>query len=638
MSLNALLRSLFVLLICCTARAADFPIQINSLDDLYGNIGGGSFAFGSDPNVDFHAELAKAPEDNPDQADAYLVVNASIDEGWHLYTITQPPDGPLAGKFKLDESESLELLGPFLTASEFHSELSQAFTGVIEEYHENNATWIVPLKLKPGSDLDSATISGVFNGQVCEGIHGTCVLVQNKKFTASLNPQRDISSLLIAAEPNRAKIAQASQNDGTGPTEYKTIETDQVSSFGMLLIYAFLGGLVLNVMPCVLPVIGLKILSFFEQANKSRAKAFVLNLWYSLGLLSVFIVLAFFSFGLSKLFTFDLFSLIMACVVFAMALSLMDVWEIHMPAFLGSGKSVELMEREGAIGAYFKGMITTLLAIPCSAVFLSPALEWADKQIRAGATENVFIVYTVIGIGMASPYLLIGAFPELLRFLPKPGMWMATFKQVMGFMLLIAVVWILYFIPVELTVSAVALLFALWFALWLIGRLELTATRAEKSRAWFFGVLTLILVVFISFNFKANPNKYTIQNMMLAKLGLNIGKHWQPFTEEKLNQVLAQGKPVMVDFTADWCPSCKFFAATVLHTDEIMKLMDDKSIVSFEADRTKDDMEGTIFLRKLGSDSVPALALFLPENPSQPIMVRGGFYKKTVVDLINDVK
>ena len=633
MSFSALVRSFLILLVCCSVQAAevfDSSGQIGSLDDLYGDIGGGSI-FGSEPSLDFRAELAKAPENNPDNSDAYLVVYATIEPGWHLYTITQPPGGPLTGEFELEKSESLEQIGPFLTASEFHSEPSEVFTGIVEEYHETSATWIAPLKLKPNCDLDSATISGVFNGQICEIIVGSCVQISDKNFTAYFNPQLDVAPLLEAAEPNRSKTSQS------GVAEYKAIETDQVDSFGMALVFAFFGGMILNVMPCVLPVIGLKILSFFDQAGQNRTKAFVLNLWYSLGLLSVFIVLAFFAVGLSKLFTFDLFNLIMICVVFAMALSLMDVWELRLPGFLGSGKSVELMEKEGAIGAFFKGIITTLLAIPCGAPLLSPALNWADTQIRADSTGTVFIVYSVIGIGMASPYLAIGAFPELLRFMPKPGMWMVTFKHVMGFMLLIAVVWILYFIPVELVVSTVALLFALWFACWLIGRLQLTATSSEMARAWFFGILVLILVILGSFNFKGNPNRYTIQNMMMAKLGMNIGKHWQPFTEQRLNQSLAQGQPVLVDFTADWCTSCKLFALAVLHTDEITALIDEKNVVSLEADCTKTDMEGRVFLRKYGSESVPALALFLPDNPTQPIIIRGGAYKKTVADLINRV-
>ncbi len=627
--------------------AASQPRPIGGLEDLYDDFGGFTEKtprFAGKKYVAFSAILVKAPEKS--DADAYLVVNAKIENGWHLYSITQPSGGPIRGKFTFAPSDEYQFVHPLRTASDMHVEISDIFDGLRIESHLDNADWIASLKLAPGQALETLKISGSFDGQVCEGEGGVCVPINDEKFQAVFTPNFDVAPLLTKADeisPLEKKPAVDAPEEITDQTEFTPRETETADSLLWILGSAFLGGLILNVMPCVLPVIGLKILSFFEQAGKNRAHAFYLNVWYTFGLLSVFLVLAFLSVGLNRMFSYDLFNVIMACVVFAMALSLMDVWELQIPGFLGSGKSVELMEKEGIAGAFFKGIITTLLAIPCGAPFLSAALLWSDNQIRAGATHNVFLAYTFIGFGMASPFLLIGAFPELLRFLPRPGMWMVTFKKLMGFFLLSAVVWILYYISLSCIVPTVALLFAVWFACWFVGRLPYTAPALDRIIAWFCALLMVGMVAQFSFDIPKINNPYTLQKAMQNRLdewavqaGATVPQdtHWAPFTEEKLNAALAEGKPVLIDFTADWCLSCKYFEKTVLQTDEIKSLLDEKGIVSLKADCTKTEMEGAVFLAKLGSGAVPVLALFTPENPTAPTVIRGGFYKQTVLDLL----
>ena len=173
----------------------------------------------------------------------------------------------------------------------------------------------------------------------------------------------------------------------------------------------------------------------------------MLNVWYSLGLLSVFVLLAVLAvtlgFGWGQLFSFKWFNIALAAIVFVMALSFLGVWEIPIPGFAGSGKAAQLASQEGAAGAFTKGALTTVMATPCGAPLLASAIAWSIAQ-PAPVTLTVFIS---AGLGMASPYLLIGAFPGLLRFIPKPGAWMETFKQVMAFVLLGTVVFILTFIP-----------------------------------------------------------------------------------------------------------------------------------------------------------------------------------------------
>jgi thiol:disulfide interchange protein len=314
-----------------------------------------------------------------------------------------------------------------------------------------------------------------------------------------------------------------------------------------------------------------------------------------------------------------------------MALSLMDIWTLTVPESLGGKTSDKLTSQEGVLGAYFKGIITTLLAIPCGAPFLSPAVNWADMQIRAGNMPEVFLMYSVIGLGMASPYLLLGAFPELLRFLPKPGAWMETFKKTMGFCLLLAVVWILYFVPVEKLLPTVALLFALWFLCWLCGEQQLTG-KVEK-RNYLISPIVLGLVILFSYQIPGVPNPYTLESAMRTRIYGHEGKHWQPYSKAAFDSALSSGKVVIVDFTADWCVNCKVLAATVLQTEAILTLLDEKQIVSFEADCTRKG-EAMDLLLQLGPFQVPTLAIFEPVNPTQPIVIRGFYTQRSLAELL----
>ena len=189
------------------------------------------------------------------------------------------------------------------------------------------------------------------------------------------------------------------------------------------------------------------------------------------------------------------FTITLTAVVFVMALSFMGVWEVPLPTFLGGGKAGELAAQEGAAGAFFKGVLTTFLATPCSAPFFAPALVWATAQ-PAWLTYTVFLS---AGLGMASPYLLVGAFPELLRFLPKPGAWMETFKIFMGFVLMGTVVYLLAVLEPQYVVPTVGLLFGLSFLCWWVGRISPVADFMAKLRTWSLGAAVVCVVWIVMF-------------------------------------------------------------------------------------------------------------------------------------------
>jgi thiol:disulfide interchange protein DsbD len=345
----------------------------------------------------------------------------------------------------------------------------------------------------------------------------------------------------------------------------------------LVLLTAFAAGFILNFMPCVLPVIGLKIMAFVQQSGDSRARIFMLNVWYSLGMLSVFLVLAslavFVGLSWGQQFSSVGFNITLSAVVFVFALSFLGVWEIPIPGFVGSGGVQSMAEKEGPSGAFLKGVLTTILATPCSGPMLTPALTWAVSQPPA----ITYVAFSCVGFGMAAPYLLIGAFPRLIAFLPKPGAWMDTFKQIMGFVLLGTVVFLLTFMPVPYVVPTLAFLVGLWAAFWWIGRTPLTETFQKKLRAWTAAALFGTLIGLIAFAGPFPIGRFQFDGLLnimqsrfqravereLSTRDLQIptvaadedGSHelpWQPFSVDLLTRLTRERRTVFVDFTADW--------------------------------------------------------------------------------------
>lgn len=371
----------------------------------------------------------------------------------------------------------------------------------------------------------------------------------------------------------------------------------------------FVGGLILNVMPCVLPVIGLKVLSFVEQCREERehaagdtggvsfrrGRAFWLNVWYSFGIISVFLLLATISAALGlkwgEHFQSLAFKVTMAGLVFAMALSFLGVWEIPIPGFAGGKGANKLAQREGAVGAFAKGVLTTVLATPCSGPFLGAVFGFTFPQ-------PIWVKYAVfgsIGLGMSSPYLVIGVFPRLIRWLPKPGEWMETFKQVMGFTLLATVVWLLMAVREDHLVATVALLFGLWAGLWLVGRTPVYAPLGRRLMAWAWGAVLMALLGGGGF-WLLRPHEEVVA--------------WKPFSRQALEAELARGRTVLLDFTADWCATCKLNEKWALNKRVVQQTLEELDAIAMRADWTEESPEIKQLLDELGYASIPLCVIY----------------------------
>ncbi len=590
-----------------------------------------------------------------------LFVTAHIEPGWHIYSITQPTSdkgNPTVTQIKIEPPKGVRMAGKFKASVAPKSKPEpDAYGDLPIETHDGTVTWYAPIEFDPGVDPSKLKIAGTLSFGACDA--NSCSPPKDELFTASLGQGVKVPEEPPTAIENPPETTNASSNPPAESNKktldlgaLKISENDEIhkSSTWLIIATGFLGGLLLNLMPCVLPVIGLKLLSFLGQSGHARGRAFALNVWYSLGLVSVFWVLATLAvtlgMGWGQLFSLNGFNITLAAVVFTMGLSFLGVWEIPIPGFVGRGKALKLEDKEGPAGAFAKGVLTTVLATPCSAPFLASALTWAVSQPPAKA----YAVFTAAGLGMASPYLLIGAFPNLISFLPKPGAWMDTFQQIMGFVLLGTVIFLLTFIPAALVVPTVAFLFSLWGSCWAAGRISPLHEPGEKTIRWLTAAAFGFIMWFVSFGwlgdvmqgyFNRNVEQAVAQRLAkIGKSGCLEGEQnanrlpWQPFTPKALEDAIASGSTVLVDFTADWCLTCKTLEAAVLNTREIEAAVKAGGVVTLHADWTHGEPEVTKMLELLGSKQVPVLAIFPAGDPNRPIVLRGGYTQGRLLEAL----
>jgi thiol:disulfide interchange protein DsbD len=386
------------------------------------------------------------------------------------------------------------------------------------------------------------------------------------------------------------------------------------TSLAGLLLLAFVGGLILNLMPCVFPVLGLKVMGFVQQAGEDRKKITAHGLVFTSGVLLSFwtlaAVLAILRAGGEQLgWGFQLqepaFVFALAAVLLAFALNMSGAFEFGLGATAVGGN---LQQKQGLSGSFFTGVLATIVATPCSAPFLAPALGAA----LALPTLASFAVFTAIGLGLSTPYLVLAAYPAAVRALPRPGVWMESFKQGMAFLLYGTVglmIWILAGqLSAEALLSALLALTVLAFALWLYGRA--TAPSASgKARRVPFALSVLLALGALAYGW---PRATAPDEIV-----------WEPWSAERVAELQKAGRPIYVDFTARWCFTCQTNKKAVFHgpgSGEVLKAFRDQKVATLRGDWTNRDPLITAELKRWNRAAVPFNLLYLPGRPEPKIL------------------
>jgi thiol:disulfide interchange protein len=423
--------------------------------------------------------------------------------------------------------------------------------------------------------------------------------------------------------------------DGGPPPVALAKGTDTVrgeASLWQMLLAGFIGGLILNLMPCVLPVVAIKVLGFLRESQEGaspRTSALV----YSAGVLCSFGGLASLVAGLRAggeqvgwgfQFQNPYFLMAMALVTTVVALNFFGVFEIQLPS-RALTSAAKLAGRTGMTGAFFNGVLTTLLATPCTAPFLAPAIGFAFSR----SATVIFLVCTAIGVGLAAPYVVLTWHPPFLKWLPKPGAWLNRFRQTMGFPLLATTIWLLWILDRSFG-SEVAWPVSLWLlfvalAIWLV------AILAPGRFTPLLGAVLLVTLV----AWRPVSARVSAAGGRSWPVAAPSGLEWQPFSKAGLQVALRTSRPVFIDFTADWCLTCQVNRRSSLDDPRVAQRFRELKVLPLLADWTRRDDEVADALRQFGRAGVPLYVIYPANRTRPPILLPEILTPSIVLDALN---
>ena len=367
-----------------------------------------------------------------------------------------------------------------------------------------------------------------------------------------------------------------------------------------VLLGMFVGGMILNLMPCVFPVLGLKIMGFVQQSGQDRRKIVMHGIAFAVGVLISFWIVSGILFFLRANSTEEIswgyqlqnkwFVYGLVLLFFVFGLSMFGLFEIGASATSVGGR---LQSKEGLGGSFFSGVLATIAATPCSAPILGPAIGAAITL----PTFQFFTAFTAMALGLALPYLLLSIFPKLVEKLPRPGPWMESFKQAMSFLLLGAAAFFYWVYTkhvaddAQLTVILGLVLIAI--AAWVFGR---WTTPARSARVRWIGRVLALLFVATGLYLFSGPYK---------------GLAWDDWSEAKVERLNEEGQAVYVDFTARWCATCQL-NKKVAYSPEVVALFKERGIVALRADKTRPDPDIDAKIAELGRAAIPVNVLYVP--------------------------
>lgn len=433
-----------------------------------------------------------------------------------------------------------------------------------------------------------------------------------------------------SAAENRAEITAGDRDEIASESRAGGAADNSAGFAGViaLLFFAFIGGIILNLMPCVLPVLSLKLFSLIKQAGESRGRLLALGGATTAGILCSFWVLAAVvaavkagggSAGWGMQFQSAGFIAFMAVILTAFAMSFFGIFEIWLP-WNATTKMDAAGHKAGLAGAFFTGALLVLLSTPCSAPFLGTAMGFAFTA----STPVLFLFFTAAGLGLALPYMLVSAFPKVLKVFPKPGAWMVRLQKVMGVLLLATVAWLLWLVNEQAGMAGVGMFTVVVAASIggsiIVGKFAPPGAAFGREIATLGGSIVVIAAVWfavIAPQYDAAATEHfnaRMQEQMTAD-------GWYRYSPALIEELAKANRTVFIDATADWCLTCKTNEAAVLNRDEFRHAMDSLGVALVKADWTRETPEVNALLHNMGKSGVPAYAIYPAGDADKKIVL-----------------
>ena len=422
---------------------------------------------------------------------------------------------------------------------------------------------------------------------------------------------------------------------GTSPVLSSQTETaaslNGITSIIKYLILAFIGGLLLNIMPCVFPLLSIKALSLVKQSDNNRKEIFLSSIFYSAGIIISLLVLAVFLIIIKNAGEFAgwgfqmqnrWFVLFLVTIIYLFALSMFDVFTITLPGVNMAGK---ISNRKGYTGHFLTGIFAVLVAAPCTAPFLGSAIAFS----LSGNSVIIFLSFLFIGAGFSFPFILLGLNPSLIKKLPKPGKWSVYFKEILGFILAGTAGYLLLSFakgkPSSVLSSIAGYLFLITFFAWIYGKIVMSGLKRTTIV-----IVMIILLVLSTAGAKLIPD-FNYDTPQFSKTEKNM------FSEKELNNLLKKGESVFVDIYADWCTTCKINEGLVFQNKEIIQSFSDNNVTLLKGDFTDGNREIAEWMKKNGKAGVPVYA-FYKDAESEPIFLPELLTRRKILEIVNPDK
>ena len=575
-----------------------------------------------------------------------LIVNINVKRGYHIQSHAPLHEAFIATDVFLERIDDVYFEAGVYPEPKFRT---LAGLGKVSEY---GGRIVVRFSGEVDAEAEHAPdrLGGLVRYQACSD-KGNCFPPEAVAFSLTLaqasasqtdTPEKagaDDERVAAVVEPDDSTPTEGDQTAMGDTAATSTTATEEASSgdsleqylmsrgLSGLLVACFLYGLLINATPCVLPLLSIKVLGFVQQAHESRRRTLVLGLAFGAGVILFFVILGFLAAAGKNVLQYPVAVIALGAIVTALALSMLGVYTLQVPT--AATKLEASIQKEGVLSSFGKGALAPVLGFACTGPLLAGAFAWATQQ----PPEIAVFAFLFAGLGMASPYLILGANPNWLSFLPRPGNWMITFERIMGFLLLGMVIWLIH--PLTVHIGPVGLEWTLGFfiaiamACWIWGRIDATMSAAQQWRYRGGAVVVIVGAATLIYGWayplgEAGPrhgSPITATPGYEAPLNYDNGIPWRRWSEAGVTEAVRAGRTVFVDFTAAYCTNCKVNKKVAINTADARRKMQRLGVVPFQADFTTGDREIFAFLQKHGRPGVPMNLIYPADRPDDPIVM-----------------